>query len=159
MFLPHPEKGTHFFYCLSGFGLKPTAKPQGGGSRSHEISNQPLQLSLGIHTPISVPDSELQDTNCSWFFYAFLTQAQDTHHALLWGLGLGPTPTGGRSPVQGLLEIHSGRFSLPLQKLRAAWWERPPRQSPDPAFPKRQSPQQGVTSPCKLPGAAPGGDL
>lgn len=161
MFLPHAKKGTHFFL------LPLWTWPQAYSKASRRRLQEPWDFQPAFATQFGDPHSDfcarLRAAGGHKLLVVLLrlpdTEARDTHHPLLWGLGLGPTPTGGRSPVQGMLEIHSGRFSLPLQKLRAAWWERPPRQSPDPAFPKRQSSQQGVTSHCKLPGAARGGDL
>lgn len=121
-----PREGDTFFYHLSGLGLKPTAKPQEGGFRSHEIFDQLcnclvlcclLRCSLWgpplrflSHT---TPDSEPQeDTTCSRFCNTFLARRHRTHISLCSGrLGVGPTPSGGRSHGQGMLrKIHSGGF-------------------------------------------------
>lgn len=80
-----------------------------------------------------------EDPTRSWFCNTFLT-----HITVFSGrLGAGPTLRGGRSHVQGMWRkiLSRGIQSLPLWKLSASWWEMPPRQSSDPAFPKGQGTQ------------------
>lgn len=151
------ERDTFFFYRLSGFGLKPTAKPQEGGFRSREISNQPLQLpgfvlpaqvlSLGTHTQIFVSHHARLRAAGGHNLLTVLQRLPGTGHTSPFALGdwgLGPTLSGGRSHVQGTLKIHSEGFRarpyessvLPGGKCH------PGRQSSHPALPEEQDSAQ-----------------
>lgn len=121
-----PREGDTFFYHLSGFGLKPTAKPQKEASGAMRFSTSFATAWFCAacsgahfgdpHSDFCLTPLQTRSRRRTQLAHGSVTPSWHggTGHISAFALGdwgVGPTPSGGRSHGQGMLrKIHSRGF-------------------------------------------------
>lgn len=153
-----PREGDTFFYHLSGFGLKPTAKPQKEASGAMRFSTSFATAWFCAacsgahfgdpHSDFCLTPLQTRSRRRTQLAHGSVTPSWHggTGHTSAFALGdwgLVPLPVEVGAMDRGCSERSTaGGSELTPWKLSASQWDMPPRQSSDPAFPKRQGSAQ-----------------